>query len=107
LTFPPGVSNQTITVTVLDDLINEPNETFFLNLSNPTNAQTSGAGIGTIVDNFDPLPVVSISDAAVVEGNSGTTNLVFNVTLDRPGGNSIRVNYAASNLTASVTADLT
>jgi Calx-beta domain len=34
LTFPAGTSAKTITVTVLGDKLREPNETFFLNLSN-------------------------------------------------------------------------
>jgi endoglucanase len=34
LTFPAGTSSKTITVTVLGDKLKEPNETFFLNLSN-------------------------------------------------------------------------
>jgi hypothetical protein len=34
LTFPAGTSAKTITVTVLGDKLKEPNETFFVNLSN-------------------------------------------------------------------------
>ena len=36
--FPPGTTNQTVTVRVNGDLINEPAETFLVNLSNPSNA---------------------------------------------------------------------
>jgi hypothetical protein len=36
LTFPVGTSSKTITVSVLGDKLKEPNETFFLNLSNAT-----------------------------------------------------------------------
>jgi hypothetical protein len=34
LTFPAGTSTKTITVSVLGDKLKEPNESFFLNLSN-------------------------------------------------------------------------
>ena len=50
LGFPVGVSTRTIKVTVLGDKTREPNETFFLNLSNPSpNAYLGDSqGLGTI-----------------------------------------------------------
>jgi hypothetical protein len=36
LTFPPGVASQTITVQVCGDTVQEPNETFYVNLFNPS-----------------------------------------------------------------------
>jgi hypothetical protein len=52
LTFPVGVSTQKITVNVVGDRVRERNETFYVNLSNPSpNAYTGDAqGVGTIVD---------------------------------------------------------
>ena len=38
LTFSPGVTTQLLTVPILDDQQDEPSETFFVTLSNPTNA---------------------------------------------------------------------
>ena len=56
LTFAPGQTTQTVRVQVNGETLNEPDETFFVNLSNPTNAETSDAqGEGTIT-NDDPLP---------------------------------------------------
>ncbi len=100
LTFTPALTNQTITVTVLDDLINEPTEAFAVVLSNPTNAQIATAGICSILDNFDPVPLLAISDASLLEGNSGTNNMLFNVTLSRPSGYTVQVRYATSSGTA-------
>src|SRR6185503_11046923 len=55
LSFAPGTTNQTITVRVNGDLLNEADETFFVTLSNPTNATIAdGQGVGTI-NNDDPL----------------------------------------------------
>ena len=50
LGFPVGVNTRTIKVTVLGDKTREPNETFFLNLSNPSpNAYLGDSqGLGTI-----------------------------------------------------------
>ncbi|EAQ79300.1 Calx-beta domain-containing protein [Blastopirellula marina] len=51
LTFAPGVSTQTVTVTILDDGIVEDSESFSLLLSNAVNATIVDAeGIATIAD---------------------------------------------------------
>ena len=51
------------------------------------------------------LAAVSISDAVVTEGNAGTTNAVFTVTLHQPGDQVVQVNYATSNNTATTPDD--
>jgi len=41
-----------VTITVKGDKLKEPNETFFVNLSNPQNAVVGNSrGVATIVDN--------------------------------------------------------
>ncbi len=112
LTFPsnPGVSTtlRTISVPIVGDVWNEDNETFQVNLSinplSPLKAPnvilTDAHGLGTIQDN-DPPPNISISDVTVTEGNSGTTNAVFNVTLDNPSGRTVSVAYATAAGTAN------
>src|SRR5204863_2224793 len=68
--FLPGVTNQTITVQVIGDLLSEADETFFVNLSSSTNAVISDPqGMGTIV-NDDCQPSMSINDVSGVEGAS-------------------------------------
>ena len=77
------------------------NETFFVNLSNPTNATIAdGQGVGTIIDD-DPLPSLSINDVTVTEGNSGTTNATFTVTLSAASGQAVTVDYATADGTAT------
>jgi large repetitive protein len=52
VTFNAGVITRTVTVTITGDNIKEANETFFVNLSSPSNVVISdGQGLGTIVDN--------------------------------------------------------
>ncbi len=77
-----GPDEQNVTVQVIGDVIDEINETFFVDLINPsTNAVIAASrGTGTIIDN-DPLPLVSILDSSVQEGDSGTTDMVFTVAL--------------------------
>ena len=51
LTFSPGQYMKTIIVQVKGDLVKEPNETFFVNLTGATNATIADAqGLGTIVN---------------------------------------------------------
>ena len=51
LTFNPGDMTQTITIEVNGDTIVEPNETFFVNLTDAVNANiVGGQGVGTIID---------------------------------------------------------
>ena len=51
LTFLPGQTSKTVTVQARGDLIKEANETFFVNLSAPTNAAIADAqGLGTILN---------------------------------------------------------
>ena len=52
LTFSPGTTSLRVKVLTTDDTIDEPNETFTLNLSGASNATIADAlGLGTITDN--------------------------------------------------------
>jgi hypothetical protein len=97
VTFNPGEVSQQIVVQVVGDIAVEPNETFSVNLSNPNNASIVGSGfaLGTITDN--DTPTITIVGVAVTEGNSGTVNAVFNVTLSAVSGNTITVAFATAN----------
>src|SRR2546423_1266351 len=73
LTFAPGETSKTVTVQVSGDRLPEANETFFVNLSGPTNAViTDGQGLGTIVDDE---PRISIGDVTNTEGKRNQTTL--------------------------------
>src|SRR6185369_9978123 len=106
LTFAPGTTNQTITVRVNGDLLNEANETFFVNLSNPTNATLGDSqGVGTI-NNDDPVvATIAINDVTVTEGSSGTTNAQFTVSLSAVSGQNVTVNFTTAGGTAVAGSD--
>jgi uncharacterized repeat protein (TIGR01451 family)/CSLREA domain-containing protein len=107
LTFNPGVVSQTINVPIIGDTLNEPNETFTVTLTTPSNATiATGTGTGTIV-NDDPPPTLAINSPSQAEGNSGTTNMPFTVTLSGPSAQTITVNYATANGTATAGSDYT
>ena len=87
LTFAPGATTATFTVSILDDSIDEPDQGFFINLNSPTNATIAdGQGLGTITDN-DAAPTVSVGDSTVTEGD----NLSFIVSLSAPSQQVISV----------------
>ena len=94
LSFGPGETSKTISVTVLADLTGEGSESFFVDLST-----TSAVGISdsrgeiTILD--DDI-LVSIDDVTQTETN-GTTTFDFTVRLNGVPQNSITVNYALAN----------
>ena len=111
VTFAAGVTSQQISVPVLGDTAVESNETLTLTLSNPTGATIAdGSAVGTITnDDVAPVvpPKVTISDATVTEGASGSKNLVFTVTLDKAAAAPVSVAYATSNGTATAGTDYT
>jgi hypothetical protein len=104
LTFAPGETTKTVSVNVLGDTVDEPDETFVVNLANVANATLADAqAIGTILDD-DAGAGLSIADASVAEGNAGTVALVFTVTLGAPSGQAVAVDWgtAAGTATAGV-----
>ncbi|MBK5256239.1 MAG: hypothetical protein JJE39_09430, partial [Vicinamibacteria bacterium] len=52
-------------------------------------------------------PRVSINDASVIEGDSGTRSLVFTVTLSHPSDLTVSVDYATADLRATAPGDYT
>nr|WP_267115240.1 putative Ig domain-containing protein [Xanthomonas sacchari] len=105
LTIPAGSSSATFTVQVIGDTLNEPNETFYVNVTNPNGATiTGGQGVGTI-NNDDAQPSLSIGDVSVTEGNSGTTTATFPVTLSAASGQTVTVNYATTDGSANAGSD--
>ncbi len=106
-TIASGASSASFVVQVNGDLLNELNETFFVNVNNVTGATvTDGQGIGTI-NNDDALPTLSVNDVSVNEGNSGSSSATFNVTLSAASGQTVTVSYATSNGTATAGSDYT
>jgi len=54
---------------------------------------------------FGGLP--AINDVSLMEGDAGTTNADFTVTLSAPSGRNVTVNYATANSTATQPGDYT
>jgi hypothetical protein len=96
---------QTFMLIVNRDTKVEPTETFTVPLStvsaggrNVVISGPSGTGTGTITN--DDSATISINDVSLVEGNAGTTNFVFNVTLSEVVSTAVTVNFTTANGTA-------
>ena len=104
LTIPANTPSGTFNVTVNGDTKFEANETFTVTLSNPVGCTiATGTGTGTI-NNDDTAPSFTVSPVSVTEGNSGTVNAAFTVSLSAASGLPASVGYSTSNGTAT-TAD--
>ena len=105
LTFTAGQTTRPVTVPINGDTLDEDNENFTILLSSPVNATIAdNLALGTITDN-DPLPLLSVTDPTVTEGNFGTVAATFTVSLNVPSGRALSVNYATADGTATAPAD--
>ncbi len=99
-TIPSGSSTYAFNVTVNGDAVFETNETFFVNVTSVTGANvTDGQGQGTIV-NDDACASLSINDVTLNEGNAGTTNFAFTVSLSQAGCGTVTFDIATADGTA-------
>ena len=110
-TIPAGETQTTVNVPVNGDTVDEPDESFTTTLSNPQNAAIDdGSGEGTITDDDDPPATsnsISIDDAGVNEGNSGTKAATFTITMEEPQSSRTTVDFATRDGAATAPADFT
>jgi hypothetical protein len=108
LTFAPGQASKAVTISMLGDILDEADETFFVNLTGPTNATLLDAhGVATILDD-DPLPALSVSvGPSLLEHDTAglTADLTLTLTLAPASGRSVGVAYASADQTAHAGSD--
>jgi hypothetical protein len=84
-TIAAGQLSKTFTVTVNGDAAAENGEQFFVNLTNAATGAgatiTDGQGVGTITN--DDYPSLSVDDQSSNEGNAGTSQQTFTVSMDQ------------------------
>ncbi|XHX79436.1 MAG: Calx-beta domain-containing protein [Stenomitos frigidus ULC029] len=102
LSFAPGETSKTITVLVNGDTKFEADQVFSVALSNASNGTLgTSTGTGTIV-NDDTRPTISINSVSQTEGNIGTTPYAFTASLSNASDETVTVNYATANGTATL-----
>ena len=109
LSFADGELTKTFNVTILDDNLYEgaTPETIGLTLSSQTGDVTLGSqktATLTIQDN-DGRPSIIPVNLSVPEGQSGTTNAQFTVRLSNASVETISINYATADNTATAGVD--
>ncbi|HEX2031687.1 MAG TPA: Calx-beta domain-containing protein [Actinomycetota bacterium] len=102
--FSPGVTTRQIHVPIATDALEEPDEDFFVNLSNPVNATIAdGQGKVTILDDDATAgtPTISVDDVTENEGTGTRTNFVFTVSLSQPSAGQVTVQWSTVDGTAT------
>ena len=100
LTFLPGETEKTVAVSVLGDTEDEDDETLTMRWTtwDKTVLLARYAATGTIEDDDDPWPYVSLTSPSVTEGDAGATTLTFTARLSDANG---RTQTSKSAITAS------
>jgi uncharacterized repeat protein (TIGR01451 family) len=107
LVIAPGTTSTTVTINVVGDTLFEPDEQFFVNLSDPVNATFADpSGLGTIVDD-EAQPTIAIGEVSQNEGNAGITPFVFTVTLSGPSSSNVSVDWRTTGGVATPGVDYT
>ena len=102
LTIPAGARSGTFEVPILNDLLDEHDETFVIRFDRPQGAGLAKTeAIGTIEDDDDE-PALLIEDASVPEGDGRIGFLVF---LASDSGRTVSVNYATRGVSATKDTD--
>ena len=91
LTFAPGATTATVTLTPVDDNLVEGSEGVTMTLKTGTGytVLSPGTASGTIADN--DTAKLSVGNASVTEGDKNTTNVTVSVTLSNPSTQTITV----------------
>src|SRR5207247_9590506 len=101
IVIPPGSTNGTITLTAVQDSLDEVDETVIVDISGVTNGTESGSQqVTAIITDDDSPPTVAFS-AATSSGSESTTAVSVPVPLSNASSKSITVNYAVSGGTAT------
>jgi subtilisin-like proprotein convertase family protein len=104
LVFSSGVTNLTIPVPIIGDLLGEADETFALVLSNAVNANlVAFQATNTIRDN--DFCRVRISDVTAKETLGTNIAILFNVSMSTSNSASVTINFATANGTAVASSD--
>ena len=108
VSFAPGSTMQTVAVPILGDLLPEPNETFEVRVTAPTNATLAdGVALGTILDDeairYFTVAPCRVADTRTATGPSGGPALGANTTRVFPAAGLCNVPATARAVAINVT----
>jgi large repetitive protein len=107
VTLTRATSSRTVSVPVVTDAIDEPAETFVVNLSNLVGSPGTigdAQGVASITDD-DAAPSLTIDDLTVPEGDVGSSTADLALALSGPSGFDVSVAWATVAGSATAGAD--
>lgn len=105
--IPAGQSSATFSIDIIGDTAVEMSEAFNVYLSSVSGARLAdGQAAGVIGnDDFPPPPSLSIGDVSLSEGNSGTKQATFTVTMSSASASVVTFDIATANGSAVAGSD--
>lgn len=105
LTFNPGETSKTITVSIVGDAVHEYDEGFVVQLSQASPAPVDRSHVRAIIENDDILEI-TINNVTMKEGNSGETVANFSISLSRETDQYLVGTWFTANSSAESGSDL-
>jgi len=101
--FGPGETTASVSVSILDDDLHEHSEVVLVRFDQPTNAELGGFhGLGgVIIKDNDEAPDVTAFAIVGPEGDVGDRGVSVPVTLNRPAGLDVTIEWATLPFTAN------
>jgi Calx-beta domain len=106
LTFAPGVTTNTYTLTIIDDGVAENSEQVVCRLTSATNTSLGTSNLVVTITTNDSA-IISIATATTSFTETNDTNATITLTVNRTGTtfNQCTVNFATTNVSATAGSD--
>ncbi len=104
LSFPPGITEQTVSLAVVDDAVAEGTEVLYLDLSSPV-AATLAQATATIELADNDVALLNVADLRLTEGDDPGRVAAVPVTLSVPSALPVEVSWTTVDGTARAGAD--
>jgi len=105
LEIPAGAREARLRIPIVDDTIDEDNETFTVRLGATDTAAIGDDGVATVTVGNEDVRALSIGDASVVEGDGENAVARVPVTLSAPTFRTVTVQYATIDAVARAPLD--
>src|SRR5215210_4482135 len=105
LMFPPGQTSLNVDVPVVGDHVFEGDESYSIALTGEVKGTLLDATAAGTIINDDAMPEASIGDVTLPEGDAGTTNATFAVSLSNASAFPVGLDWITVDATATAGSD--
>ena len=102
VTIPPGQNSEPFTVPILQDFVLEAREDIRMVVTVVSNVEIGARSSATLQIYDDDAGSLTVSSVTRAEGNSGTTDFVFDVVLDTAADTNLSVEFSTRDGTATL-----